>query len=76
VRELVAFETSGRLAKDVARLKYLPFQVTFRERYPSSWVSVEELPGVTDEEQVIRVEQGSIEVEQESASTATLVSAK
>lgn len=37
VRELVAFETSGRLAKDVSRLKYLPFQVEFRDRYPSSW---------------------------------------
>jgi hypothetical protein len=37
VRELVGLETSGRLAKDVARLKYLPFQVDFVERYPSSW---------------------------------------
>jgi hypothetical protein len=37
VRELTAFETSGRLAKDVSRLKYLPFQVEFRDRYPSSW---------------------------------------
>lgn len=37
VRELAGLETSGRLAKDVARLKYLPFQVNFQERYPSSW---------------------------------------
>ncbi len=36
-RELIALETSARLAKDVARLKYLPFQVSFRERYPSYW---------------------------------------
>ncbi|MCX5861840.1 MAG: hypothetical protein NTW27_06930 [Deltaproteobacteria bacterium] len=37
VRELVALETSGRLAKDVGRLKFLPFQVDFVERYPSAW---------------------------------------
>ncbi|MCG8377175.1 MAG: hypothetical protein MI702_11915, partial [Chlorobiales bacterium] len=41
VRELVGLETSGRLAKDVSRLKYLPFQVSFRERYPSSWEPTE-----------------------------------
>ncbi len=41
IRELVALETSGRLARDVTRLKYLPFQVDFQERYPSSWVSSE-----------------------------------
>ncbi|MEW6111833.1 MAG: hypothetical protein AB1664_06870, partial [Thermodesulfobacteriota bacterium] len=39
VRELVALETSGRLAKDVSKLKYLPFQIDFRERYPSAWIS-------------------------------------
>lgn len=37
VRDLVGLETSGRLAKDVARLKFLPFQVSFVEKYPSSW---------------------------------------
>jgi hypothetical protein len=37
IRDLVALETSGRLAKDVARLKFLPFQVSFVEKYPSSW---------------------------------------
>jgi hypothetical protein len=42
VRELVAFETSARLAKDVGRLKYLPFQVNFQERYPSAWVQSDE----------------------------------
>ena len=41
VRELVGLETSARLAKDVARLKYLPFQVNFQERYPSSLESPE-----------------------------------
>ncbi len=36
-RELVALETSGKLAKDIGRLKYLPFQIHFEERYPSKW---------------------------------------
>jgi hypothetical protein len=44
-RELVGLETSARLAKDVARLKFLPFQVKFIERYPSSWSAA----GETDE---------------------------
>ena len=51
VRELVALETSGRLAKDVTRLKYLPFQVDFKERYPSAWsapVDMEEAEDITD----------------------------
>jgi len=41
VRELVGLETSGRLAKDLTRLKYLPFQVNFQERYPSAWSSAD-----------------------------------
>ncbi len=53
VRELVGLETSGRLAKDVARLKYLPFQVNFVERYPSSW-KIEEDSGQELDEQVVR----------------------
>ncbi|HMK33922.1 MAG TPA: hypothetical protein VK463_02565 [Desulfomonilaceae bacterium] len=36
-REMVGLETSARLAKDVGRLKFLPFQIDFVERYPSSW---------------------------------------
>lgn len=40
VRELVGLETSARLAKDVSRLKFLPFQVQFADRYPSSWTSM------------------------------------
>ncbi len=39
VRELVGLETSARLAKDVSRLKHLPFHVDFRERYPSAYAS-------------------------------------
>jgi hypothetical protein len=39
VRELVGLETSARLAKDVSRLKHLPFQVDFMERYPSAYAS-------------------------------------
>lgn len=42
VRELVGLETSGRLAKDVGRLKFLPFQINFVERYPSAWQAYEE----------------------------------
>ncbi|MEW6350225.1 MAG: hypothetical protein AB1646_14255 [Thermodesulfobacteriota bacterium] len=42
IREIIGLETSGQLAKDVARLKYLPFQVAFRERYPSSWQPTED----------------------------------
>jgi hypothetical protein len=42
VRDLVALETSARLAKDVGRLKFLPFQVSFEEKYPSSWRPDEE----------------------------------
>jgi len=49
IRELVGLETSGRLAKDVTRLKYLPFQVSFREKYPSSWQPAEEAEADPDE---------------------------
>ena len=41
-REIIGLENSSQLSKDVARLKYLPFQVTFRERYPSSWQTHEQ----------------------------------
>lgn len=41
VRELVALETSGKLAKDVAKLKFMPFQIRFSERYPSVWKTEE-----------------------------------
>ncbi len=48
MRDLVGLETSGRVAKDVGRLKYLPFQVDFNERYPSSWTSIEYATGSPD----------------------------
>lgn len=37
VRELIGLETSETLMKEVSVLKFLPFQVKFSERYPSSW---------------------------------------
>jgi hypothetical protein len=59
VRELTAFETSGRLAKDVSRLKYLPFQVEFRDRYPSSWGAAPAEPEEErDDDEVIVGEHG------------------
>lgn len=50
VRDLVGLETSARLAKDVGRLKFLPFQVQFVEKYPSSWQSEEEMAEAFGEE--------------------------
>ena len=41
-REIIGLETASQLSKDVGRLKYLPFQVTFKERYPSSWQTNEQ----------------------------------
>lgn len=53
VRELVGLETSARLAKDVGRLKFLPFQVEFADRYPSSWTSQMEAETTLVEGQVV-----------------------
>jgi hypothetical protein len=50
IRDLVALEMSGRLAKDVSRLKFLPFQVNFMERYPSSWKPDEDAAEWLDED--------------------------
>jgi type IV secretory pathway VirB2 component (pilin) len=58
VRELVGLETSARLAKDVGRLKYLPFQINFVERYPSSWDPEPE----EDEEQVVAAMEAETEI--------------
>jgi hypothetical protein len=66
VRELVAMEMSARLAKDVARLKYLPFHVVFRERYPSSWVSYEE-----GGDESVRIEETPITDEHEGIESPT-----
>lgn len=51
VRELVALETSGCLAKDVGRLKFLPFHVDFVERYPSAWKPYEDSVEQIDEQE-------------------------
>lgn len=56
VRELVGLETSARLAKDVARLKFFPFQVRFEEKYPSSWKLPEEVEDAEQEEVVTACE--------------------
>ncbi len=51
-RELIGLGTSKTLTKDVTDLKYLPFQVRFVERYPSSWTEVqivEEKSAIPDE---------------------------
>ena len=51
-RELIGLGTSETLTKDVTNLKYLPFQVRFVERYPSSWTEVqviEEKDSISDE---------------------------
>jgi len=40
-RELVGLCISDELTKRVTNLKYIPFQVHFVERYPSSWSEVE-----------------------------------
>lgn len=60
VRELVGLETSGRLAKDVGRLKFLPFQINFVERYPSAWQTLEEdrVETLEEDEIVAAVELG------------------
>ncbi len=50
VRELIGLETSGRLAKDIGRLKFMPFQVQFVDRYPSSWIQVEEAQNGSEEQ--------------------------
>ncbi len=49
VRELIGLETSENLMKEVSSLKFLPFQVKFTERYPSSWAN--QLNSVDDGEE-------------------------
>ncbi len=61
VRELVALETSGRLAKDVGKLKFLPFQIHFTERYPSVW-KIKETEEGQMEEQVIGGLEDTLEI--------------
>ncbi len=67
VRELVGLETSARLAKDVGRLKYLPFQVNFLERYPSSWKPEVETDE-DEEQQVVAAGEAEIGIPQDACS--------
>lgn len=62
IRELVALETSGRLAKDVAKLKFLPFQIRFSERYPSVWRTDESAGDDDVDEQVVAEEETSFKI--------------
>lgn len=70
VRELVGLETSGRLAKDVARLKYLPFQVNFVERYPSSWTPEEP----DTDEQIVQVTGDPVAIGDDASCSAAVSS--
>ncbi len=66
VRELVALETSARLAKDVAKLKFLPFQIRFSERYPSVW-KTEQLADEDDiAQEIIAETDAALEVAEKS----------
>jgi hypothetical protein len=69
VRELVGLETSARLAKDVGRLKYLPFQVDFVERYPSSWTPEEDFDDADDQ---VAPGEPTIAINDDSESTPTV----
>jgi hypothetical protein len=62
-RDLVGLETSARLAKDVARLKFLPFQVNFKERYPSLW-NLPEAPADDEQEEVLAAGEASMGIEE------------
>jgi hypothetical protein len=56
VRELVGLETSTRLAKDVGKLKFLPFQVKFVERYPSMWTTEEHTIDQSEDRSLLEAE--------------------
>ncbi len=73
VRELVGLETSARLAKDVGRLKYLPFQVDFLERYPSSWKPEAEMDD-DEEQQVVAAGEVEIGIPQDTCSETAVPS--
>jgi len=70
MRELVGLETSGRLAKDVGRLKFLPFQVKFVERYPSSWKPDEEALEENEEQVVQAAGEPTMAIEERTSPTA------
>jgi hypothetical protein len=71
VRELVGLETSARLGRDVGRLKFLPFQVDFVERYPSSWTPDEDFEDADDDQVVPGEPTVAISEEQEPAPTVS-----
>lgn len=71
VRELVGLETSDNLMKEVSVLKFMPFQVKFTERYPSSWASQINTVDVSDEA-VIVVETDHMGVEDQTDDHASV----
>jgi hypothetical protein len=73
VRDLVGLETSAQLAKDVGRLKFLPFQVDFKERYPSAWKPVEEADS-PEEEEIVRACEPEMEVSGQDQANPTVQS--
>ena len=73
VRELIGLETSEKLMQEVAVLKFMPFQVKFTERYPSSWVSqLNTIDG--PEENVVVVEDEHIQIDDSTGSHASVPS--
>jgi hypothetical protein len=58
-RELISLGASESLTKGVTALKYLPFQVQFVERYPSSWSELE----VIEESDPVSVEPQETDIE-------------
>lgn len=70
VRELIGLETSENLMKEVSVLKFLPFQVKFTERYPSSWAN-QLNPVDTSDEGVIVVADEHLGVEEVTDSHAS-----
>jgi hypothetical protein len=65
VRDLIGLETSTRLAKDVARLKFLPFHVNFKERYPSAWKPDTEAE-LEEGEEIVRASEPEISIPSEN----------
>lgn len=73
VRELIGLETSDKLMKEISVLKFLPFQVKFTERYPSSWSSqINHIEGAEDG--VIVVGDDHLEEEELGANSAAAAS--
>ncbi len=71
VRELIGLETSDNLMKEVSTLKFMPFQIRFTERYPSSWAHHVNNSDSGDEE-VITVAADDLEVDDSTDNHARL----